>query len=265
MIDQNVVLLEVVDAVAHITLNRSDVHNALDEDVIARLTATFDDLAGRDDVVAVILRGRGKSFSAGGDLNWMKRAAGYSEERNYEDALKLAGMLGRLYALPQATIACVQGVAMGGGFGLACCCDIVIAEEDAVFALSEVKLGLIPATIGPYVVRAIGPRQARRFFQTGERFGAKKALEIGLVHEVAARPEDAEYLLEAILKNLRAGGPQAVRAAKRLCDGLAGRAIDDALAEETARLIAATRAGSEAKEGIEAFLGKRRPAWAKAG
>lgn len=259
------ILMDMKEGVAHVTLNRPDVHNAFDEGVIERLSAVFDDIAGRDDVAAVVLRGRGKSFSAGGDLNWMKRAAGYSQEQNYEDALKLAGMLGRLYALPQATIACVQGAAMGGGFGLACCCDIVIAEEDAVFALSEVKLGLIPATIGPYVVRAIGSRQARRFFQTGERFTAKKGLEIGLVHEVAARPEDTEYLLEGILKNLRANGPRAIRAAKRLCDGLDGRAIDEILAKETARLIAATRAGDEAKEGIEAFLGKRKPAWVKTG
>jgi methylglutaconyl-CoA hydratase len=259
----DIVLLEIEGSVAKVTLNRPDVHNAFDEETIARLTAVFADLGKRTDIAAVVLRGRGKSFSAGGDLNWMKRAAGYSEKQNYEDALKLAAMLQHLYELPQATIACVQGAAMGGGLGLVSCCDIVIAEEDAIFALSEVKLGLIPATIGPYVLRAIGPRQARRFFQTGERFDVQKALSIGLVHEIAGQPEDTDYILGQALKNIQASGPDAVRAAKRLVGDLAHQEIDAELRQETARLIAATRAGDEAKEGIAAFLEKRKANWNK--
>ena len=259
--NNNPVLLDISGGVAHVTLDRPDFHNAFDEDTIAHLTKCWCDIGDRADVFAVILRGKGKSFSAGGDLNWMKRAAGYTEAQNYDDALKLATMLNGLYMLPQTTIAYVQGAAMGGGFGLVSCCDVVIAEEDAVFSLSEVKLGLIPATIGPYVMRALGERQAKRFFQTGERFDGKKALSIGLVHETAARPEDAEYLLEQVLKNLRASGPHAVRAAKRLARDLAEAKLDIHLMQETARLIAQTRAGPEAKEGITAFLEKRKANW----
>lgn len=258
-----VVLLEIRDAVAHVTLNRPDVHNAFDEEMIARLTALWGDLAGRDDVRAVVLSGKGKSFSAGADLNWMKRAAGYTETQNREDALKLADMLHSLYTLPQVTVACVYGAALGGGMGLVSCCDIVIAEKDSKFALSEVRLGLIPATIAPYVLRAIGERQARRFFQTGERFDGAKAHEVGLVHRLAERPEDVEYLLHATLKEIAANGPQAMRAAKKLCLDLAGQPLSDSLRGDTAKRIAAARAGVEAKEGLSAFFDKRPASWIK--
>jgi len=258
-----IVLLEIRDAVAHVTLNRPDVHNAFDEVMIARLIALWGDLAKRDDVHAVVLSGKGKSFSAGADQNWMKKAAGYTEKQNREDALKLADMFYGLYTLPQVTVACVYGAAMGGGMGLVSCCDIVIAEKDAKFALSEVKLGLIPATIAPYVLRAIGERQARRFFQTGERFDGAKGHEIGLVHRLAERPEDVEYLLHATLKELAANGPQAMRAAKKLCLDLAGQPLSDSLRGDTANRIAAARTGAEAKEGLSAFLDKRPASWIK--
>jgi methylglutaconyl-CoA hydratase len=260
---EEIVLSEIKDGVATLTLNRADVHNAFDEFVIARLNKEFEALAANADVFAVVLRGAGKSFSAGGDLNWMKRAASYTEEQNYRDGLVLATMLNRLYSLPQVTVACVHGPAMGGGFGLAACCDIVIAGPDARFALSEVKLGLIPATIGPYVMAAIGPRHARRYFQTGERFDAKRGHEIGLVHEIAASAEEIEEKLNAVLSALRGNGPQAMRAAKRLALGLSGQAVTPDLIDSTAKLIAQTRAGDEAKEGLTAFLEKRKAGWAK--
>lgn len=259
-----VVLLEIKDSTAYVTLNRPDVHNAFDEDVIARLSEALDRVAAHDDVTAVVLTGKGKSFSAGADLNWMKKAAGYTEAQNKADALKLAQMLYKLYTLPKITIACVQGAAMGGGMGLVSCCDIVIAESDAVFALSEVKLGLIPATIAPYVLRAIGERHFRRYAQTGERFDGKKAHETGLVHRLAERPEDTEYLLHATLKDIAANGPQAMTAVKKLALDYAGREITPALTEDSAARIATIRAGGEAKEGLSAFLEKRKPRWCKA-
>lgn len=258
-----IVILEIKDGVAHITLNRPDVHNAFDEHVIMRLTAIFDDLAIREDVMAVVLRGKGKSFSAGADLNWMKRAAGFSREQNKADAMALATMLNKLNSLPKVTIACVQGAAMGGGMGLVSCCDVVIAEKDAAFALSEVKLGLIPATIAPYVLRAMGERQARRYFQTGERFNGEKAHQIGFVHELADRPEDVAYVLHQILKSLSANAPEAMAAAKRLCLDLAGKEIDSAVLEDTATRIAQIRSTDEAKEGLSAFLEKRKAGWVK--
>lgn len=258
--NQNV-LLHIESGIAHVTLNRAEVHNAFDEDVIARLSAIWADIAAREDIIAVILRGAGKSFSAGGDLNWMKRAASYSEDENYQDGLRLARMLNGLANLPQVTIAMVQGAAMGGGFGLVACCDIVIAGPDSSFALSEVKLGLIPATIGPHVIRAIGPRHARRYFQTGERFGQSRAHEIGLVHECADSTDAMEDILVSILKSIRTNGPQAMRAAKKLASDIAGRSIDDDLLKDTASRIAQTRAGDEAKEGLSAFLEKRKARW----
>lgn len=247
--------------IATVTLNRPDVHNAFDENTISGLSGAFADLAKRDDIRVVVLRGAGPSFSAGADLNWMKRAAGFTEQQNKADALALATMLYTLYTLPQVTIACVHGAAMGGGLGLVACCDIVVADHDAVFALSEVKLGLIPATIAPYVLRAMGERQARRYFQTGERFNGARAAEIGFVHEVTAGPEDMEARLQSILKSISVNGPLAMRAAKALCLDLAGKAITPDLINDTAGRIARTRSGAEAKEGIAAFLEKRKAGW----
>lgn len=248
----NSVLLKFENDIATITLNRPEVHNAFNAAMIARLTAVCDEIAARDDIRAVILRGEGKSFSAGADLNWMKESVEFSKEENRNDALALAGMLNRLNTLPQLTIALVHGAAFGGGFGLVSCCDVVLAGEKALFSLSEVKLGLIPATIGPYVIQAIGPRQARRFFQTGERFGAQKALEIGLVHEVG----DIEVLLAGLLDDIAKNGSYAMRAAKKLCFDLSGAYISEAVRENTAERIAAIRTGEEAQERLKKFLEK---------
>jgi methylglutaconyl-CoA hydratase len=246
------VLLTFDNDIATITLNRPDVHNAFNAEMIARLSDICDEIAARHDIRAVILRGEGKSFSAGADLNWMKDSVEFSKEENREDALALAGMLNRLNTLPQLTIALVHGAAFGGGFGLVACCDYVIAGEKALFSLSEVKLGLIPATIGPYVVQAIGPRQARRFFQTGERFGAAKALEIGLAHEIGNPDQVLHMLLEEISKN----GPYAMRAAKKLCFDLSGSYVSQAVMENTAERIASIRTGEEAQERLKKFLEK---------
>lgn len=257
------VVLDIKDKVATVTLNRPDVHNAFDEGMIDMLVGTFEDLAIVDEVTAVVIRGEGKSFSAGADVAWMQRAAGYTEAQNKKDAQNLARMLNALYTLPKVTIAMVQGAAMGGGFGLACCCDIVIAAKDAKFALSEVKLGLIPATIAPYVLQAIGPRYARRYMQTGERISGQAAYDIGLVHELADVAEDMKLILGPILDQIAANGPQAMAASKKLCLELAGKPIDQALMNDTAGRIAATRAGAEAKEGLAAFLEKRKAGWVR--
>ncbi|MCS5592617.1 MAG: enoyl-CoA hydratase-related protein [Gammaproteobacteria bacterium] len=254
----DVVVLNVENGVASVTLNRGAVHNAFDEVMITQLSAVFDEVSGRDDIVALVLRGAGKSFSAGADLNWMKRAATFSQEQNKADALALAGMLGMLNRLPKLTIACVQGAAMGGGMGLICCCDIVIADNTAKFALSEVKLGLIPATVSPYVLAAIGVRQARRYFQTGERFGVKQAHKIGLVHIAVEDQDDMSEQLQGILKEVKSNGPMAMASAKALCLDFAGQSINAELINESASRIAATRAGEEAKEGLMAFLEKRK-------
>jgi methylglutaconyl-CoA hydratase len=172
-------------------------------------------------------------------------------------------MLNRLYTLPKLTIACVQGAAMGGGLGLVACCDVVLSEFDVVYALSEVKLGLIPATIAPYVLRAIGERHFRRYAQTGERFDGRRALEIGLAHEIAERPDEIEFLLHTLLEQVKANGPAAMAASKKLALDLTFRPVDAALMADTAQRIARTRAGDEAKEGLSAFLEKRKPEWNK--
>lgn len=258
---QDIVLMNVENGVATITLNRPDTHNAFDDHVIAALSGKLDVVRLESDVHAVLLRGAGKSFSAGADLNWMKRAANYTEAQNKADALALADMLNKLYTLPIVTIACVQGAAMGGGMGLASCCDIVIADKDAIFALSEVKLGLIPATIAPYVLRAMGERQARRYFQTGERFNGQRAYDMGFVHEVADGVTDIEVSLETLLKIIAANGPRAMKDAKKLCLDFAGKPITPETINDTASRIAHTRGGVEAKEGLSAFLEKRKAQW----
>lgn len=249
--------------VATLTLNRPNRHNAFDEHVITELSGLLADVGANDDVRVVVLRAAGPSFCAGADLDWMKRmAAGYDEAANLADAGALAALLHRLDTLPQPTIACVHGAALGGGAGLVCCCDMAVAAADAVFGFSEVRLGLVPATIGPYAIRAIGRRAARRWFLTGERFDAATAQRIGLVHEVvdAAALEGAvQRLVHAVLDS----GPQAVRAAKTLIDEVAGRPIDAELRDMTSRRIAALRASPEGREGLAAFLERRAPAWKK--
>lgn len=247
--------------VARVTLNRPDKHNAFDDAMIAELTSVFDDLASREDVRAVVLAAEGRSFSAGADLGWMQRMADYDYGHNLRDAEGLAAMLRALFELPQPTVAKVQGAAFGGAVGLVSCCDMAIASEAASFSLSEVRIGLVPATISPYVIRAMGERACRRYFTTGERFDAGEAHRLGLVSElVPAEQLDGAVtrLVEAILGN----GPQAVRAAKDLINEVAGRPIDQRLVEDTCARIAHIRVSPEGQEGLAAFLDKRSPAWA---
>ena len=248
------------DAVAHLTLSRPEVHNAFDDALIAELTAALEALAEDSSVRALVLAAEGKSFSAGADLGWMQRMAGYGDEENLADARALARLMATLDALPKPTLALVQGAAYGGGVGLVACCDIVVAAERASFCLSEVMLGLIPAVISPYVIGKIGASAARRYFLTAERFDAQRALVLGLVHEVVA-PEALEATGASILGALSAGGPSSQAAAKALIRDLTGRPIDTEVIEETARRIADVRAGQEAREGIAAFLEKRKPSW----
>jgi|SRR6476469_8631943 len=252
--------LAVQDGVATVTLNRPEIHNAFDEALIAKLTETFVALDDDGDVRIVVLAGAGRSFCAGADLNWMKRMAAFGQDENLRDATALAAMLRALYALSKPTIARVHGAAYGGGVGLIAACDIAVAVPEATFALTEAKLGLIPATIGPYVIEAIGARQARRYFLTAERFDAAEALRIGLVHEVAASPQ-LDTRIGDLVGALRVAGPSAQLECKALIRGVAHRPIDADVISGTAGHIAAVRASPEGKEGVAAFLGKRRPAW----
>ena len=247
-------------SVATVTLNRPEKHNAFDDAVIAELRQAFDDLDAREEVRAVVLASEGKNFSAGADLGWMKRMAEYDYHHNLEDARLLAGMLKSLHDLPQPTIARVQGAAFGGAVGLVSCCDMAVATERASFSLSEVKIGLVPATISPYVIKAMGERAARRYFTTAERFSAQQAHRLGLVSEVVpdeALDDTMESLLSALLQN----GPSAVRQAKQLVHDIAGREINPAMVEGTCELIARIRTSEEGQEGLGAFLNKRQPAW----
>lgn len=255
-------VIESIDprGVVTLTLNRPDVHNAFDDALIADLSRMLDRLNGDRTVRAIVLTSIGRSFSAGADLEWMRRAASQSYEENRADAARLAKLLHTLDRLSKPTLAIVQGAAYGGGVGLVACCDIAIASDTATFCLSEVKLGLTPATICPYVINAIGPRWARRLFQTAEAISAAAAREIGLVHEVVL-PAELAQRQEAVLSALLRGAPGAQSDSKELVFLCEGRWIDDALRVETGRRIAARRASEEGREGIAAFLGKRKPAW----
>lgn len=246
--------------VATLTLNHPDRHNAFDDSMIADLAGHLAALHDDHSVRIVILRANGKSFSAGADLDWMRRMAGFAFEENQRDAMVLATMMQRLDQLCKPTIAVVDGAAYGGGVGLVACCDIAIATPAARFCLSEVKLGLIPAVISPYVVRAIGARAARRYFLTAEVFDAAEAARLGLVSETVEH-EAVEAVTERIVGALLAGGPDAQAASKRLVDAVAHRPADLTLLAETARRIAERRASPEGREGITAFLEKRKPAW----
>ncbi len=246
--------------VATLTLNRFELHNAFDDRLIAALTLELQELQADPTVRVVVLAAAGKSFSAGADLNWMRRMAGYSWEENLADAQVLAELMRTLNYLSKPTIARVQGAAYGGGVGLVSCCDIAIAADTAVFSLSEVKLGLIPAVISPYVVSAIGARQARRYFLTGERFSAREAQRIGLIHEVTPA-EVLDEAVQAVLADLAGSGPVAMSAAKDLIDRVGRGAIDAAMIEDTAQRIATIRTGAEGREGLTAFLEKRQPGW----
>ena len=246
--------------VATITMNRPGVHNAFDDALIDALSQCLRCLNSDDAVRVVVLAAEGKSFSAGADLRWMRRVAGYSREQNLEDARRLAELMKTLSRLERPTIARVQGAAFGGGVGLIACCDIAVAADTAEFSLSEVKLGLIPAVVSPYVTRAMGERHARRYMITGERFDADEARRLGLVHEVVsaeALNARIEFFIEQLLRN----GPAAMAATKSLVARVGGGPMDESMVEDTARRIAERRATDEAKEGVAAFLEKRRPRW----
>ncbi len=248
--------------VATVTLNNPDKHNAFDDKIIAQLTIIFMEIAKRDDINVMILASTGKSFSAGADLGWMKRMASYSYEDNLKDANALAYMLKALNFLPQTTIAQIQGAAFGGAVGLASCCDIVIASNKASFCLSEVKLGLIPATISPYVVNVIGQKASRRYFQTAERFFADKAQQLGLVDEIASL-EELENTVNKMVSTILSNGPQAVRQAKKLALDVAYQEINDHLLSITSERIASIRVSEEGQEGLSAFFDKRPASWQK--
>ncbi|WP_029002289.1 enoyl-CoA hydratase/isomerase family protein [Azohydromonas australica] len=243
-----------------IWMSRPEVHNAFDETLIAELTAAFEALDAEPAVRVIVLAGEGKSFSAGADLNWMQRQGAATLEDNLSDARKLAELFRTISACATPTLARVHGAALGGGMGLASACDICVASTKAQFATSEVRLGLIPAAIGPYVVRAIGERQAYRYFQTAERISAEQAHRIGLAHEVA-EPEELDARLQQVVETLLLGGPLAQAAATDLIRAVAHRSVDDEVVKDTALRIATLRATPEAREGLAAFLGKRAPSW----
>ncbi len=252
--------VEVRDAVARIALARPEVHNAFDATLIAELTRALREQEADPAVRVVVLSGQGRSFCAGADLNWMKEMAGYGRAENLADATALAAMLTTLHRLSKPTIAQVHGSVFGGGVGLVACCDIAFAADDATFSLSETKLGLVPATIGPYVVEAIGARHARRYFLSAERFTATEACRIGLVHDICPRDE-LEGRIGALVRVLLVAGPRAQAEAKALVRALAQQPIDDAMIADTADRIARIRGSAEGREGVAAFLEKRVPAW----
>jgi methylglutaconyl-CoA hydratase len=247
-------------AVATVWLNRPDVRNVFNETSIAELTQAFQALDANASVRAVVLAARGPAFCAGADLNWMKKMAGYSREENLADAAGLAAMLRAIHDCAKPVVARVQGDCYAGGMGLATACDIVVAADAAHFCLSEVKLGLIPATISPYVIRAMGAQAARRYFITAERFSAAAAQRMGLVHECVPA-EALDETVALLLKSLLAASPDAVAAAKRLVNDVAGQPLTDALVQETVVRIADIRASEQGREGVRSFLEKRKPSW----
>ncbi len=248
--------------VAQVRLNNPDKHNAFDDEIIGELTEAFVAIVDNSNVRVMVLGSEGKSFSAGADLEWMKRMASYSYDENLRDASALALMLKTLNEIPQPTIARIQGPAFGGAVGLVSCCDMAVAASAASFSLSEVKIGLVPATISPYVIAAIGHRAARRYFVTAERFDAHRALQLGLVNEVV----DAEQLdqeIDRLINTLLANGPEAVTGAKQLVFDVAGKPIDQQLIDATCETIAAIRVSEQGQEGLQAFLERRKPQWIK--
>ena len=256
----NALHIEIQAQVARITLSRPEIRNAFNDDVIAELTAAFLELGGRDDVRAIVLAAEGPAFCAGADLNWMRRMADYTREENLSDAAKLAEMLRVMYACPKPTVAAVQGDVFAGGMGLVAACDMAVSVDTATYCLSEVKLGLIPATISPYVIRAMGARAAHRYFLTAERFAAQEAHRIGFVHELVA-PDALDAKVDELVKALASASPNAVRACKRLVQDVAERELTGDLIAATVEGIADIRASEEGREGVQSFLQKRKPAW----
>jgi methylglutaconyl-CoA hydratase len=247
-------------AVARVFLNRPDVRNAFNDAVIAELTAVFRELSTDASLRAIVLGGHGKAFCAGGDLNWMRAMAGYSWQQNRADAQGLADMLWTLYTCPVPLVGRVHGDCYAGGVGLAAVCDVLVAADGMNFCLSEAKLGLLPATIGPYVVRALGAQASRRYFITAERLSAAEAHRLGFVHEVASA-DTLDAKVEAIVQTLVANGPAAVKASKKLVQDLMGQPLITELRADTARRIADIRASDEGREGVQSFLSKRAPSW----
>ncbi|GHG67375.1 gamma-carboxygeranoyl-CoA hydratase [Alishewanella longhuensis] len=246
--------------VASLVLNRPEVHNAFDDLMIAELIAQLDSLAADNRVKVLVLKSNGKNFSAGADLNWMRSMAKKDYQQNLDDAAGLASLMHKLDTFPKPTLVLVQGAAFGGAVGLVACCDIALAEENASFCLSEVKIGLIPAVISPYVMRALGERQSRRYFLTAERFNATTAATLGLVHQVVSNDtleNQAEPLVQALLQN----SPAAVSAAKNLLQQIYNKNINNEVIAHTTQAIAEIRVSAEGQEGLSAFLEKRKPNW----
>jgi methylglutaconyl-CoA hydratase len=246
--------------IARLTLNRPDMRNAFDDTLIAALTGAVQAAVNDPAVRVLLLTGAGKAFCAGGDLNWMRKMATLTDAENRADAARLAGMLHAIWSCPKPIVAAVNGDAYAGGMGLLSVCDVAIAADHAHFCLSETRLGLLPATISPYVIRAMGERAANRYFLTAERFDAATALRLGLVHGTVP-PDRLREETDAICRALSDNGPAAVQASKRLVRDFAGQAIDAALIADTVERIAAVRSTDEAREGVSAFLEKREPAW----
>jgi methylglutaconyl-CoA hydratase len=247
------------DRVVHVRLNRPEVRNALDGALIAELTQVFSELAARTPLRAIVLEGEGAIFCGGADINYMRAALELNEAQNYEDALRLSDMFAAVDDCPAPTIARVQGAALGGGAGLIAACDIVVAEEQAVFGFTEAKLGIVPAVISPFVLRKIGQTHARALFPTAERFSAERAQRIGLVHEVVPRAQ-LDASIDTKIKELLTSGPSAARLAKKIARTAGGLAPDEARTW-TAQRIAAQRVSDEGQEGLRAFVDKRRPTW----
>jgi methylglutaconyl-CoA hydratase len=252
--------VEYGERTATVILNRPDVRNAFNETTIAEITEVFRTLGADGKLRAIVLAARGAAFCAGADLNWMKKMAGYTHAENLADATQLAEMLRTIYLCPKPVVAKVQGDCYAGGMGLVAACDIAVSADSAHFCLSEVKLGLIPATISPYVIKAMGENAARRYFLTAERFSAQQAQRIGFVHEVATA-DTLDASVDGIVSALAAASPNAVRQAKRLVREVAGVALSDELVAATVAGIAEIRASAEGREGVQSFLEKRKPNW----
>lgn len=255
------VISEIDGPIGIVTLNNPDKHNAFDDVLIADLTATLKSLDANEAVRVVVLSATGKSFSAGADLNWMKRMAEYSEEENFRDAMGLADLMRTLHGMNKATIARVQGAAYGGGVGLVACCDIAVGTQAATFSLSEAKLGLIPAVISPYVIAAMGQRAAHRYFLTAERFDAAEAYRLGLLHELAQSDDEMDDKINDITNALLQCSPNAIAEGKSLIAAVTNRSTDQAVMIDTAHRIARVRASEQGREGVRAFLEKRKPHW----
>ncbi len=248
------------NGICTLTLNRPKVHNAFDESMIADITHALEQLRDDESVRVLSINGSGRSFCAGADLNWMRRTAEYDAQDNFDDAMRMAEMMHALYSFPGPTVAVVHGAVFGGGVGLIACCDIVIADDSTVFSLAEVRLGLIPAVIGPYVVNAMGSRIAKRYILSGERFDTASAYRSGLVHEYA-HTDALSQVQKKVFNELLASGPNAQRIAKQLIIDRLSANVSGEIQQHTATLISNLRASQEGREGVSAFLEKRHPGW----